>query len=208
MNEQLKQTKQKPTKPKGADSKSMASEPKSPKSMVEKPKVEIIPESAKPKVKPKKGLDSYQYGFLKRLWLKLESRSADKNTENIIMILPVLLFMQKEHLEVLLDDLPRILSLYLKPHLIQRVFIHIVIRLKKYIKNEQLFMQERDKALEYIATNIQFYALVLDLFDEKSEDKLAIIEQIVRKKFDKDYQLNKDDHRLLLLQEKYYQNNA
>ncbi|MCH5313089.1 MAG: hypothetical protein J1E28_01640 [Helicobacter sp.] len=167
-----------------------------------------MPESAKPKVKPKKGLDSYQYGFLKRLWLKLESRSADKNTENIIMILPVLLFMQKEHLEVLLDDLPRILSLYLKPHLIQRVFIHIVIRLKKYIKNEQLFMQERDKALEYIATNIQFYALVLDLFDEKSEDKLAIIEQIVRKKFDKDYQLNKDDHRLLLLQEKYYQNNA
>ncbi len=146
-------------------------------------------------------LQSYQYGFLERLWLKLEARSADKNTENIITILPVVLFMQKEQLDTLLEKLPTILTHYLKPYLIQRVFSHIVIKLKSYAKNEQLFMQERGDALELIATNIQLYALVLDLFKEDHE--LAIIEQIVRKKFDKDYQLNKENLRLLTYQEKY-----
>ena len=126
-------------------------------------------------------LQSYQYGFLERLWLKLEARSADKNTENIITILPVVLFMQKEQLDTLLEKLPTILTHYLKPHLIQRVFSHIVIKLKSYAKNEQLFMQERGDALELIATNIQLYALVLDL----------------------DYQLNKENLRLLTYQEKY-----
>ncbi|TLE01031.1 hypothetical protein [Helicobacter japonicus] len=148
-------------------------------------------------------LQSYQYGFLERLWLKLEARSADKNTENIITILPVVLFMQKEQLDTLLEKLPTILTHYLKPHLIQRVFSHIVIKLKSYAKNEQLFMQERGDALELIATNIQLYALVLDLFEDKEDHELAIIEQIVRKKFDKDYQLNKENLRLLTYQEKY-----
>ena len=148
-------------------------------------------------------LDSYQYSFLEKLWLKLESRSADKNTEYIIMILPVILFMQKERLDTLLDDLPKILALYLKPHLIQRVFSHIVIKLKKYDKDEQLFLPERHKALECISINIQLYALVLDLFEDKSEHELAIIEEIVRKKYDKDYQLNKKSRRLLSYQEKY-----
>lgn len=148
-------------------------------------------------------LQSYQYGFLERLWLKLEARSADKNTENIITILPVVLFMQKEQLDTLLEKLPTILTHYLKPHLIQRVFSHIVIKLKSYAKNEQFFMQERSDALELIATNIQLYALVLDLFEDKEDHELAIIEQIVRKKFDKDYQLNKENLRLLTYQEKY-----
>lgn len=148
-------------------------------------------------------LESYKYGLLERLWLKLESRSVDKNTEDIITLLPVLLFMQKERLETLLNELPKILAQYLKPHLVQRVFNHIVIKLKEYAKDEQLFLQERQYAIECISNNIQLYALVLDLFQDDTGDERDIIEQIVRKKFDKDYQLSKENLRLLTYQEKY-----
>ncbi len=149
-------------------------------------------------------LESYHYGFLEKLWLKIEARSMDKNTEGIVLLLPVLLFMQKEQLESLLDELPKILSSYLKPHLVQRVFAHIVLKLKEYTKNEQLFIQERQRAFECLAENIQLYAIVLDMFDSnKSPDSLDLIEQIVRKKFDKDYQLDKKNLRLLHYQEKH-----
>lgn len=149
-------------------------------------------------------LESYQYSFLERLWLKLEARSADKNTERIVMLLPVLLFMQKEQLETLLDELPKFLSSYLKPHLVQRVFAHIVLKLKEYTKNEQLFLQEKQKAFECLAENIQLYAIVLDVVDStKNPDSLEFIEQIVRKKFDEDYQLDKKNLRFLKYQEKH-----
>lgn len=148
-------------------------------------------------------LESYTYGFLDKLWLKLESRSSDRKTENLVMILPVLLFMQKEQLEVLLDNLPKLLSNYLKPHLVRRVFHRIVLRLKKYTKNEQLFIQDRQKAIECIAANIQLYALVIDLLQENT-DELDMIEQIVRKKFDKDHLLSKENTRLLAYQEKHF----
>ncbi|RDU59854.1 hypothetical protein [Helicobacter marmotae] len=148
-------------------------------------------------------LESYHYSPLKRLWLKLEARSSDKNTENIASITPVLLFMQKDHIESLLDELPKILTPYLKPHLIQSVFNYSVLKLKKYSKDEQLFIQERHKALECIATNIQLYGLVIDLLKDESQDSKDMIEQIVRKKYDKDYQLSKENLRLLTYQEKY-----
>ena len=97
-------------------------------------------------------LQSYQYGFLERLWLKLEARSADKNTENIITILPVVLFMQKEQLDTLLEKLPTILTHYLKPHLIQRVFSHIVIKLKSYAKNLVKIINSIKRISAYLPT--------------------------------------------------------
>lgn len=146
-------------------------------------------------------LQSYHYRFIERLWLRIESRSLDKRTHHIIMIIPVLLFMQKERLEIMLDTLPQVLERYVKPHLVQRVFAHIIIKLKGYVKDEQLFLEERLEAFECIANDIQLYALVLDLFE--NEDEQEVIAQIVRKKFDKDYQLDKENMRLLIYQEKH-----
>lgn len=147
-------------------------------------------------------LESYQIGWIERLWLKFEARSADKHTEHVVMLLPVLLFMQKSQLETLLDELPKILSLYLKPHLVQRVFRHIIIKLQEYTKHEQLFLQERQKAFECLAENIQLYAIVLDMFADKL-DSLALIESAVRKEFDETYKLSKKNLRLLAYQEKH-----
>ncbi|TLD97583.1 hypothetical protein LS71_002215 [Helicobacter jaachi] len=147
-------------------------------------------------------LQSYHYGLFERLWLKFELRSVDKYTESIMNILPVLLFMQKEQLPKWLDKLPSILSQYIKPHLVARVFSAIVLKLQEYTKNEQLFIQNRHKALECIAQNIQLYGLVLDMLSQDSHS-LNIIEQVVRKKFDKDYELSKENLRLLAYQEKH-----
>ena len=154
-------------------------------------------------------LQSYKYSFLERLWLKLEAHSADKNTENIVMILPVLLFMLKKELETRLDTLPQILEHYLKPHLIQRVFSHIVIKLQKYTQDEELFMQERQEAFECLSQNIQLYTLVIDMFDNQEDNhNFELIKQVVRKKFDEDYELNQENLRLLAYQEKYSQENT
>ena len=149
-------------------------------------------------------LESYQYNLFDRLWLKLEARSADSNTERIAMLMPVVLYMEKDRLESLLDALPKILQNYLKPHLVQRISSQIILKLQEYKKNEQIFMQERNKALDSLAQNIQLYGLVLDVFEgEEDSPNLAIIEQIVRKKFDKDYQLNRTNLRLLTYQERH-----
>lgn len=151
-------------------------------------------------------LESYKYSFLERLWLKLEAHSADKNTEHITMILPVLLFMQKKELEIRLDTLPQILESYLKPHLIQRVFSHIVIKLQEYTQDEEVFMQERQEAFECLCQNIQLYTLVIDMFNNQEDNhSFELIKQVVRKKFDEDYELNQESLRLLAYQEKYSQ---
>lgn len=148
-------------------------------------------------------LQDYKFGFFERLWLKIELQSADKNTERLLILLPVLLYMRKDHLESLLKVLPQILKSYLQPHLIQRVFSRVVIKLQEYNKNNKLFIQERQKAFECLSQNIQLYALATDLFDAEHQQTLRLIEQIVRKRFDKDYQLDSTNLRLLAYQEKY-----
>lgn len=153
--------------------------------------------------KPIKSLQSYRYSLLQRLWLKLESRSLDKSAERLIALFPPLLYMQEAELQALLEQLPQMLSAYLKPHLIQRTFANIVLRLKEYQHNDQLFMQDRQRALELLAEHIQYYAIVLDIFDT-NEPNLALIEQVVQKKFDENFALNKASMRILAYQEKYY----
>lgn len=148
-------------------------------------------------------LESYRYGIFERLWLKLEARSFEDGVERLVLILPTLLFMQRDRLETLLDELPKILQNYLKPHLITRVFSHIVLRLQEFNKNEQLFILERSKAFECLVQHIQLYALVLDIFESNDQENLEVIEDIVRKKFDKDYMLNAANLRLLAYQEKH-----
>lgn len=148
-------------------------------------------------------LQDYKFGFFERLWLKIELQSADKNTERLLILLPVLLYMRKDHLESLLKVLPQILKSYLQPHLIQRVFSRVVIKLQEYSKNNKLFIQERQKAFECLSQNIQLYTLATDLFGAEHQQTLRLIEQIVRKRFDKDYQLDSTNLRLLAYQEKY-----
>lgn len=151
-------------------------------------------------------LEDYKYGLFERLWLKIELQSADKTTEDLITLLPALLYTQRNDLESLLESLPQILKSYLKPHLIQRVFHRIVIKLQEYTKNNKVFIQDRQKIFEYLSQNIQLYALVIDLFGDKlTQQKLHIIEQILRKRFDKTYHLDSTNLRLLAYQEKYCQ---
>lgn len=148
-------------------------------------------------------LQDYKFGFFERLLLKIELQSADKNTERLLILLPVLLYMRKDDLESLLKVLPQILKSYLQPHLIQRVFSRVVIKLQEYSKNNKLFIQERQKAFECLSQNIQLYTLATDLFGTEHQQTLRLIEQIVRKRFDKDYQLDSTNLRLLAYQEKY-----
>lgn len=151
-------------------------------------------------------LESYHYSIIKRMWLWFEMRSLNNDTKQIITLISVILFMEKDRLESLLDTLPDILRPYLKPHLVQRVCNRIILKLQKYKKNQQIFMQDRDRIFDYLASNIQLYGLVLDIFAGKENaPNLNIIEQIVRKKFDKNYQLNRTNLRLLSYQEKYCQ---
>lgn len=150
-------------------------------------------------------LESYHYSTIKRMWLWFEMRSLNNDTKQIITLISVILFMEKDRLESLLDALPDILRPYLKAHLMQRVFNRIILKLQKYKKNQEIFMQDRDRIFDYLVSNIQLYALVLDIFAGKEKSpNLNIIEQIVRKKFDKNYQLNRANLRLLSYQEKYY----
>lgn len=154
-------------------------------------------------------LSSYRYGIFEKWWLRLESRSMDSKSEQILQIIPVVLFMQKDKLATLLDSLQDILKPYLKAHLIQRIFDYTILKLKAFSKNEYLFMNERDKAFDVLVQDIQLYALVVDLCsvgESKNEAVLESIESVVRKKFDKEHTLNKKSKRLLFFQEKYKDN--
>lgn len=148
-------------------------------------------------------LKSYHLGIFERLWLSIESRSFDKHTEQIIALTPVMIFMQKERIAEILSTLENVLQMYLKPHLLTRACRHILLRLKEYAKNEQSFLEARDLCFDCLCQNIQLYALVLDLSKPDSEH-LTLVEQVISKRFDKEYQLNAENLRLLENQEKYY----
>ncbi len=70
-------------------------------------------------------------------------------------------------------------------------------------------MQERQEAFECLSQNIQLYTLVIDMFDNQEDNhNFELIKQVVRKKFDEDYELNQENLRLLAYQEKYSQENT
>ncbi|MGP1449502.1 MAG: hypothetical protein ACTTJS_00050 [Wolinella sp.] len=138
--------------------------------------------------------------FISRFLLYLKTRSLGADIEQLMIILPVAIYFDKQVHEEELKCAMEILKERVNPkNLVESVYDRILLRLDDYKKNYEEYILDRQKALEIITNDIQLYTLLQDIFDadgahDSGEDSLR---EIIKKRFDEAWELDDAGARML-----------
>ncbi|WP_095269458.1 hypothetical protein [Helicobacter sp. 13S00477-4] len=147
-----------------------------------------------------------QFSYIEKFLIKWQTRSLGTKIDTTIIILSVLVYIGRPDLEGQLDRAKGIVKNIIKPqNLALKIFDRIMIRVLEYTKDEKIYMQDRDKALNAIVQDIQFYSIVLDMLDGKGCDtQRDIIRSVVQKTYDEEYCISAENKRILEYQEQAF----
>ncbi|PAF42652.1 hypothetical protein [Helicobacter sp. 11S03491-1] len=147
--------------------------------------------------------DKTNFTYLQKFLIKWQTRSLGSKVDTLMIMLPVLVYMGRPHLENQLKQAKIIINKNIKPsNLAAKVFDRVVICVSEYAKDEKLYMQDRDKSFEIIVQDIQYYSIVLDMLKDSSyETQRDIIRSVVQKAYDEEYVISKENKRILEYQE-------
>lgn len=148
-------------------------------------------------------VDLYKYSFIDRIFIKLQTRALGSRIERLFTLLPALInsntrdkskSMQSTKTYLLDNITPKNLAL--------KVYDRVILRLLDYKNDNNLFIQDRQKAFDILTQDIQLYGLVERILGD--EGQIEIFEEIIKKQFDEDYKLDDEGKNILRFQESHY----
>ncbi len=147
--------------------------------------------------------DLYKYSFIDRIFIKLQTRALGSRIERLFTLLPALInsnpndkskSMQSAKTYLLDNITPKNLAL--------KVYDRVILRLLDYKNDNNLFIQDRQKAFDILTQDIQLYGLVERILGDCGQ--LEMFEEIIKKQFDEDYKLDDEGRNILRFQEGHY----
>ena len=147
--------------------------------------------------------DLYKYSFIDRIFIKLQTRALGSRIERLFTLLPALInsnpadkskSMQSAKAYLLDNITPKNLAL--------KVYDRVILRLLDYKNDNNLFIQDRQKALDILTQDIQLYGLVERILGD--EGQIKMFDEIIKKQFDEDYKLDDEGRNILRFQEAHY----
>ena len=147
--------------------------------------------------------DLYKYSFIDRIFIKLQTRALGNRIERLFTLLPALInsnptdkskSMQSAKAYLLDNITPKNLAL--------KVYDRVILRLLDYKNDNNLFIQDRQKALDILTQDIQLYGLVERILGD--EGQIKMFDEIIKKQFDEDYKLDDEGRNILRFQEAHY----
>ncbi len=148
-------------------------------------------------------VDLYKYSFIDRIFIKLQTRALGSRIERLFTLLPALInsnphdkskSMQSAKTYLLDNITPKNLAL--------KVYDRVILRLLDYKNDNNLFIQDRQKAFDILTQDIQLYGLVERILGD--EGQIEMFEEIIKKQFDEDYKLDDEGRNILRFQEGHY----
>ncbi len=148
-------------------------------------------------------VDLYKYSFIDRIFIKLQTRALGSRIERLFTLLPALInsnphdkskSMQSAKTYLLDNITPKNLAL--------KVYDRVILRLLDYKNDNNLFIQDRQKAFDILTQDIQLYGLVERILGD--EGQIEMFEEIIKKQFDEDYKLDDEGRNILRFQESHY----
>lgn len=147
-----------------------------------------------------------KFTSLEKFLIKWQTRSLGSKIDTLMLVLSVLVYIGRPHLQNQLDIAKEIIYKGIKPtNLALKVLERIKIRVSEYTKDEKFYMQDREKAFEAVVLDIQLYSVVLDMLKDKGyETQRDIIKSVIQKAYDETYVISKENKRILEYQEKAF----
>lgn len=147
-----------------------------------------------------------KFTYLQKFLIKWQTRSLGSKIDILMLILPVLVYVGRPHLDEQLKQAKMIIDKTIKPaNLALKVFDRVMICVSEYIKDEKLYMQDRERAFNAVVQDIQFYSIVLDMLkNDGYETQRDIIRSVVQKAYDEEYLISKKNKRILEYQEQAF----
>lgn len=147
-----------------------------------------------------------KFTSLEKLLIKWQTRSLGSRIDTLMLVLSVLVYMGRPHLQSQLDLAKGIIYRAIKPaNLALKILERVKLTVIEYTKDEKLYMQDREKAFEAVVSDIQLYSIILDMLKDKGyETQREIIESVIQKAYDEAYTISEENKRILEYQEQAF----
>lgn len=151
-------------------------------------------------------LDFYRYSFIDRIFIKLQTRALGVKFERLFILLPVLIYMNTTNREKLISKTRNYLLETIVPkNLALKVYDRVILKLFDYKDEDNLYIQDRNKALDILSQNIQLYNIVNNILsDDEFKEQKESIEDAVKSKYDEEYSIDEHTKNLLSFQEENF----
>lgn len=148
-------------------------------------------------------IDFYKYSFIDRIFIKLQTRALGYKIERLWTLLPALINSNIDNKSKAIESTKDYLFESISPkNLALKVYDRVILRLLDYKKDNNLFIQDRQKALDIITQDIQLCVVVRKILLD--ENQIDMFEEIIKKQFDDNYSLDNEDKNILRFQEAHY----
>lgn len=148
-------------------------------------------------------IDLYKYSSIDRIFIRLQTRALGSKIERLWTLLPALINSNANDKSTAMDNAKIYLFESISPkNLAMKVYDRVILRLLEYKKDNNLFIQDRQKALDIITQDIQLCGVVRKILLDESQ--VAMFEEIIKKQFDESYSLDNDGKNILRFQEAHY----
>lgn len=148
-------------------------------------------------------IDFYKYSFIDRIFIKLQTRALGSKIERLWTLLPAFINSNANDKNKAIENAKNYLFENISPrNLAIKVYDRVILRLLDYKKDNNLFIQDRQKALEIITQDIQLCGLVRNILLD--ENQISMFEEIIKKQFDENYSLDNEGKNILRFQEAHY----
>lgn len=148
-------------------------------------------------------IDLYKYSFIDRIFIKLQTRALGGRIERLFILLPALINSNPHDKSKSMEASKSYLLETITPkNLALKVYDRVILRLFDYKRDNNLFIQDRQRAFDILVQDIQLYALVERILGDGAQ--LEMFEEIIKNQFDEDYKLDDEGRNILRFQEGHY----
>lgn len=148
-------------------------------------------------------IDLYKYSFIDRIFIKLQTRALGSKIERLFTLLPALINSNPSDKNKAIESAKAYLIDTITPkNLALKVYDRVILRLLEYKEDNNLFIQDRQRALDILTQDIQLYSVVEQILAD--ENQREMFEEIIKKQFDENYNIDDDGRNILRFQESHY----
>ena len=148
-------------------------------------------------------IDLYKYSFIDRIFIKLQTRALGSKIERLFTLLPALINSNPSDKNKAIESAKAYLIDTITPKtLALKVYDRVILRLLEYKEDNNLFIQDRQRALDILTQDIQLYSVVEQILAD--ENQREMFEEIIKKQFDENYNIDDEGRNILRFQESHY----
>ena len=148
-------------------------------------------------------IDLYKYSFIDRIFIRLQTRALGSKIERLFTLLPALINSNPSDKNKAIESAKAYLIDTITPkNLALKVYDRAILRLLDYKSDNNLFIQDRQRAFDILTQDIQLYGLVERILGDANQREM--FEEIIKKQFDEDYIIDDEGRNILRFQEAHY----